>query len=296
MMDKKTVVCFGEVLWDVLPTGKIAGGAPMNVAYHLNNFGIRSLMVSKVGEDDLGKELLTFLQHKGISTEFIQKDYTFQTGVVNVQFDEKGSPSYDIVQPVAWDYIHLSDRVLAAVKECDLLVFGSLAARNETSRKTLIRLLNRAPLAVFDVNLRPPFYDRALLENLLSKSDIVKMNDEELDIIAGWYASSADERAKMEIVKRQFTLQAILMTKGKDGAVYLDDDGLHTQGGFPVEVQDTIGSGDSFLAGFISQLLAGKKPQECLAFACATGALVATHRGGTPEIDDEMVRTFIRNQ
>ena len=124
-MDKKTVVCFGEVLWDVLPTGKIAGGAPMNVAYHLNNFGIRSLMVSKVGADDRGAELPAFLAAKGISTELIQKDYTFPTGTVNVLFDEKGSPSYDIVQPVAWDYIHLNDRVLAAVRQCDLLVFGS---------------------------------------------------------------------------------------------------------------------------------------------------------------------------
>ena len=295
-MDRKTVVCFGEVLWDVLPTGKVAGGAPMNVAYHLNNFGVRSLMVSKVGEDDLGEELLAFLRAKGISTELIQKDYTFQTGVVKVRFDENGSPSYDIVRPVAWDYIHLNDHVLREVQQADLLVFGSLAARNETSRKTLLTLLDHAPFKVFDINLRPPFYDRALLEKLLSNSDIVKMNDEELDVVAGWHTSAGDEGSKLEAVRNQVSLRAILMTKGKDGAIYLDDDGLHIQRGFPVEVQATIGGGDSFLAGFISQLLAGKTRQECLAFACATGALVATFRGGTPGIDETRVWRFMNGE
>ena len=139
-MSKKMVVCFGEVLWDLLPTGKVAGGAPMNVAYHLNNFGVRSLMISKVGSDDLGEELLGFLKQKVVSTDLIQKDDTFQTGVVNVIFDEKGSPSYDIVQQVAWDYIHFNGKVLGAVEQCDLLVYGSLATRSEASRNTLFQL------------------------------------------------------------------------------------------------------------------------------------------------------------
>jgi len=288
------VVCFGEVLWDLLPTGKVAGGAPMNVAYHLNNFGVRSLMISKVGSDDLGEELLGFLKQKVVSTDLIQKDDTFQTGVVNVIFDEKGSPSYDIVQQVAWDYIHFNGKVLGAVEQCDLLVYGSLATRSEASRNTLFQLLESAKFKVFDVNLRPPYYNQALLEKLTAKADILKMNDEELDIISAWYIETTDERKKLDFVKAHFQLKAILMTKGKDGAIYIDDDGFYTQVGFPVEVQDTVGSGDSFLAGFLSQLLKGKSPQECLTFACATGALVASNRGGTPVINEEMVKVFVR--
>lgn len=265
----------------------------MNVAFHLNNFGLRSRMVSRVGADVLGKELLTFLSQKGVSTDLIQKDYTFPTGVVNVILDEKGSPSYDIVRPVAWDYIHFNDSVLKALENSDMLVFGSLAARNETSANTLLQMLDAAPKKVFDVNLRPPYYRRELLETLLARTDILKMNDEELDIISDWYALPRDEKERMADIRERFDLQGVLMTKGKDGALYFDDEGLHLQSGFPVKVKDTIGSGDSFLAGFLSQLLAGRPAKECLSFACATGALVATRSGGTPLIDEDMVRAFM---
>lgn len=295
-MNDKSVICFGEVLWDLLPDGKVAGGAPMNVAYHLNNFGVQTRMVSRIGDDGWGKELMQFLQAKDISTDLIQTDPDHQTGIVNVTFDEKGGPDYDIVQPVAWDFIHLDSKILDAVERSDLLVFGSLAARGEVSRKTLLQMLESARLKVFDVNLRPPFYRQDSLEQLLCQADIVKMNDDELDIISAWYTRKTGELDKMELVKKHFDLTGVLMTKGKSGASYLDDDGLHEQTGFPVKVADTIGSGDSFLAGFLSQWLAGRYPLECLRFACATGALVATHRGGTPAMDTGMVYTFLEGR
>jgi fructokinase len=294
-MPKKKVVCFGEVLWDLLPSGKVAGGAPMNVAYHLNNFGIPTKIISKVGKDGWGSELLDFLWEKGVPTELIQRDARHPTGIVNVKMEDGGHPHYEIVENVAWDFIELKSEALKAVEESDLLVFGSLAARNQTSKNTLLQLLSSAKFKVFDINLRPPYYRQELLEQLLTQSDIVKMNHEELAIVAKWYIKSKEEATQLDFVKEKFKLTGIILTKGADGAVFLDDDGRHQQSGFPVDVEDTIGSGDSFLAGFLSRYLRGASPLDCLAFAGATGALVATHRGATPHITEKMVNTFITN-
>ncbi len=295
MMSSKSVVCFGEVLWDLLPTGKVAGGAPMNVAFHLNNFGIPTKIISRVGVDGWGKELLDFLWEKGVPTDLIQKDAQHSTGIVNVLMEAGGHPTYEIVENVAWDFIELNSNALKAVEESNLMVFGSLAGRNERSRNTLLQLLDSARIKVFDINLRPPFYRQELLEALLQRADIVKMNNEELTIVANWYIKSKDEKTQLDFVKEQFQLKGILLTKGADGAVYLDDEGLHSRSGFPVVVEDTIGSGDSFLAGFLSRMLSGDEPRDCLAFAGATGALVATQRGATPMITEKMVKTLMAN-
>jgi fructokinase len=291
-MTPPTIICFGEVLWDKLPTGKIAGGAPMNVAYHANNFGLKSKMISRVGNDELGRELLSFLKEKGVATDLIQIDHTFPTGVVNVTLDEKGSPSYEIVEPSAWDYIHPDEAAQKAVKNAAALVFGSLACRTERTKKTLLELLGIATFRVFDVNLRAPFYSQELLETLLAKADFVKMNDDELDIISGWFNGQGSEQARLQLVREKFDIQSIVMTKGPNGAVLLNDSGFFQQGGFKVKVQDTIGSGDSFLAAFLKKLLTDAPPQECLAFACATGALVASKKGGTPATSEEEVDTL----
>ena len=183
---KSNIVCFGEILWDLLPTGKVAGGAPMNVAFHANQLGIAAQMISKVGKDDLGKDLIDLLNQKGVDTSLVQTDDTYPTGTVKVTLDAKGSPSYEIVAPVAWDFIHANTANKTAVQTADAFVFGSLAARNETTRNTLLELLKLAKLKVFDVNLRSPFYTKPLLTQLLHQADIVKMNDEELEIIGGW--------------------------------------------------------------------------------------------------------------
>jgi fructokinase len=292
-MPEKNVVCFGEVLWDLLPSGKVAGGAPMNVAYHLNNFGVETQMVSRVGEDELGKQLLAFLNQKGVSTQLVQRDPEHPTGIVQVTMREGGFPEYEIVENVAWDFIALKDNALQKVEKSDLFVFGSLAARHETSKNTLLELVKKARFKVFDINLRPPFYQQVLLEQLLSQADIVKVNDEELEIVAGWYGQSGSETDQLTFVLKQCDLSGIILTKGAKGAVFLDEDGLHEQSGFPVEVEDTIGSGDSFLAGFLSRYLKGEPPKDCLAFAGATGAMVATHRGATPLITEDAVKRFM---
>lgn len=276
------IICFGEVLWDLLPSGKIAGGAPMNVAYHARKLGLSAQMVSKVGTDKLGKELLTFLNEKGVVTDLIQKDYTFNTGTVKVTLDEKGSPSYEIVEDVAWDYIHLNNANKMATEQADALVFGSLSARKQTSKSTLFQLLELAKFKVFDVNLRPPFYDKKLLQDLLAKADLVKMNDEELDIIGEWYSSEKEEVPKAQAVLNACNLKTLIVTKGPDGAFAVDKNNVFRERAMSIKVKDTIGSGDSFLAGFLSQYLHEKPITDCLNFAGKIGALVATKQGGTP--------------
>ena len=255
----------------------------MNAAYHAQIFGLQSHMISRVGRDDLGRQLCAFLTDKGIPVDLVQEDPTFPTGTVNVLLDEKGSPSYEIVAPVSWDQIHPDERAKAAVVQADALVFGSLACRTDRSKNTLLELLDLAPSKVFDVNLRPPFFSQGLLETLLAKTNLAKMNEEELETICGWYQVVGDLAMKMDFLKNQFRLDSIIVTKGPQGAAYLNDEGLFQHAGFKVKVQDTIGSGDAFLGAFLSRSLQGAAPEDCLATACAAGALVATKQGATPD-------------
>lgn len=268
----------------------------MNVAFHANQLGMKSKMISKVGDDDLGKELKRFLENIGISNELIQTDDTFPTGIVNVTFDRSGSPTYEIVAPVAWDYIQLDDLAKDYVKNSDALVFGSLACRMERNKRTLLEYVELAPIRVFDVNLRAPFYSQSLLEELLAHANILKMNDEELALIASWLGVHGGEKTQMDFIKNRFGLDALILTKGKYGAVCLDESGFSEHTGFTITVQDTIGSGDSFLAAFLSKYLSGENAQDCLTFAGAVGALVATKRGGTPEVRAEEIEELMRIQ
>jgi fructokinase len=292
-MQNPSIVCFGDVLWDMLPGGKVAGGAPMNVAHHAQQLGLPSTMISSVGKDELGGELLRFLEGKGIPTRWIQRSTSYPTSSVQVHLDEKGSASYEIVEGVAWDDIQLQESMWEVVKEASAIVFGSLATRTATSKETLLALLAVAPLRVFDINLRAPFYSRSSIEALLGQADIVKVNDDELDMLADWYGQAKEMDSMTRFVRDKFQLQRIIVTRGGEGAICRDDTGLHAHPGFPITVKDTVGSGDSFLAAFLTQMLKGQSTGNCLAFACGVGALVATKSGGTPAIDQQMVWDFM---
>lgn len=289
-----SVVSFGEVLWDMLPSGKKAGGAPMNVAFHLRNFGFQTQLISRIGKDALGEELRAFLDSKGIDHSLVQEDPEQPTSTVQVTLDAKGHASYEIVQPVAWDFITASDAATQAVGKAEALVFGSLAARQAETRSTLLHLLDQASLAVFDVNLRPPHYTPERLKGLLSRAHLVKMNEDELAIIAPWYTDQTGEEVQMKAILEAHNLKGLLVTKGSDGAVWMSPDGTCLQQPvFPVEVKDTVGSGDAFLGGFLSQYLQQKPLPHCLEFAAAAGAVVATHEGGTPNLTSEDIHQFI---
>ncbi|MDC3399866.1 carbohydrate kinase [Schleiferiaceae bacterium] len=292
---KSKIVCFGEILWDLLPTGNVAGGAPMNVAYHANQLGTTAQMVSKIGKDELGKELLGFLNKKGVDTSLVQSDSTYPTGTVNVTLDSMGSPSYEIMAPVAWDYINANTTNKAAVQNADAFVFGSLAARNLRTRDTLFELLELTKLKVFDVNLRSPFYSKPLVIKFLQHADIVKMNDEELEVIGNWLDINETEQNTALQVKKHFGLQQLLVTRGAKGAWLFNKDEMINSKGIEIQVQDTIGSGDSFLAAYLSKYLLGELPEKCLQFASATGAYVATQSGGTPGFTEDQIWEFTEN-
>ncbi|WP_375418786.1 carbohydrate kinase [uncultured Hymenobacter sp.] len=286
-------VCFGEALWDVLPAGRQPGGAPFNVAVHLHQLGQPARLISRVGDDDLGAELLAFLHERGLNTDFVPRDQTQPTGVVEANVGNRNEVTYNIVQPVAWDYIGYEERLRRLVAEADMLVFGSLAARSPATRETLYRLLPAARFRVFDVNLRPPHYAPEVVQHLLENSDLVKMNHHELTEILGWLGRGEADESALAWLAGRFELQAVCVTRGADGALLWTGGQLYRSPGVPVEVADTIGSGDAFLAALLVDWLAGQSPPQGLRRACAAGALVATQPGATPRISPADVAALL---
>lgn len=289
--------CFGELLWDMLPGGKLPGGAPMNVAYHLNKLGHEAFPVTAVGKDVLGKELLSFLHSKNINTEFIQQN-SQPTGQVMVTLNDKNEASYTIQAPAAWDFIEYNQSLREKIQEDDfILIFGSLACRNVVNRDTLNKLLLKASLKICDINLRAPFYNQSLVQHLFSQSDWIKINHEELSLITAWFSADLDTEKKQAnfILNNYPIVDLVLVTRGAEGAAYYDRESMYSHPGYKVKVADTIGSGDSFLAMFISKALNGEDPKECLAYACAMGSTVATHQGATPSFDiDKSLRDLMK--
>jgi fructokinase len=287
---KKKVLCFGEVLFDIFPSYTKIGGAPLNMALRLSTLGLEAQIISKIGNDALGKELLTFIQASNISTETLQIDELLATGEVLVQLDEQGSATYTINYPVAWDDIEVTAAVTNALINADALVFGSLVCRDERSYNSLQILLKIAPYKIFDVNLRAPFYSQALLINLMQQSDFIKFNDDELHEICS-YLNSPFQSLEENIlfIAAQTQTKNICVTKGSQGAVMYYNEQLYFNSGYKVNVADTVGAGDSFLAGLLSQLIVNEQPQKALDFACALGALVASHKGANPTISNDSI-------
>ncbi|WP_152269417.1 carbohydrate kinase family protein [Agriterribacter humi] len=277
-----TAVCFGEILWDILPDARLPGGAPMNVAYHLNHLQVPTAMISRVGNDPLGEELLQFISSRGLGTSFIQKDEAYDTGTVLATLSGN-NVSYEIIQPVAWDFIPFSMQVQKLVSAAEYFIFGSLVARNEKSAQTLFELLETAPYKILDINLRKPHYEKKVLEYLMQHADLLKLNTDELQLLGAWYALSGSENEQMQALQQKFHLNTIITTRGDKGASVLHDGTYFEHPGFKVQVADTIGSGDAFLAGFISRFMLQPDIQKTLEFACKMGAFVAGRHGACPD-------------
>lgn len=286
-----TVTCFGETLWDVLPTSRQPGGAPMNVAVDLRNFGIAAQLITRVGSDELGSELFRFIEQSGLPPDLIQTGQMHLTGVAKANISDSNEVTYKIVQPVAWDYIHLEPHLIDVVQNSDVFVYGSLAARSPMTRETLLTLLDVARQKVFDMNLRAPHYDRETVEHLLRRADVAKLNEHELAELVAWNETdvSASLRDTMQCIRDRYDLQTLCVTLGSNGAALLDAAGFVQQGGFPVRVSDTIGSGDAFLAAFLYKTLQGVPAWQALEFACATGAYVAMQPGATPPFTEAAI-------
>jgi fructokinase len=289
------IVCFGEVLWDVFPKHKKIGGAPLNVAFRLKSFKNEVAMISAVGNDALGKSILKFVEEKGIQLTSIGVLNDFSTGAVAVTLNEKGAASYEILHPRAWDKIQFTTIASEVVKQSDAFVFGSLVTRDSISRNTLYQLLEFAKYKVFDVNLRPPFYENEILIELMQKADFIKLNDDELYEICAFMGSKFNNlEQNIHFISKETNTQHICVTKGEHGAVLLYDSKLYYNSGYKIKVADTVGSGDSFLGSLISKLINGEKPQKAVDFACAVGALVAQSDGANPIISDKEIYNFMQ--
>ncbi|NNK86734.1 MAG: carbohydrate kinase [Flavobacteriaceae bacterium] len=290
----KSIVCFGEVLWDVFPTHKKIGGAPLNVALRLHALGADVCMISSIGNDELGEKLLEFVKGRGLDHKAIQINEQFKTGKVKVMLDAKGSATYDIMFPRAWDHIALSEENKNLVCKSDAMVFGSLVGRGETSRDTLYDLLKLAPYKIFDINLREPYYTQGSLEHLMREADFIKFNDDELFEIAGEMGSKYNSiEQNIRFISEVTNTTRVCVTKGQHGAVLLYDQKFYYNSGYLVKVVDTVGAGDSFLATLTYYLLNGEDPQKAVDYACAVGALVAQNEGANPDISAEEIERFV---
>lgn len=281
------IIGLGEVLWDFLPAGKQLGGAPTNFAYVANQLGNNGLALSRVGNDALGAEILQQLRTKNLSTEFIQIDAENQTGIVNVTL-ENGQPNYEIVEKVAWDFLELTENWRDLAEKVDAVCFGSLAQRNEISRKIIrefVELTNG--LRIFDVNLRQKYFSAEILHESLMLANVCKLNHEELPIVTELLEMKGDniiETAKK--LCQRFDLKLLCVTRGSNGSLLISETEVSDFGGLKIEVADTIGAGDSFTAAMTHGILRGWDLYKINKFANQVGAFVASKTGAMPDFSE----------
>lgn len=288
------IVGIGEVLWDMLPEGKKLGGAPANFAYHVSQFGLRSCVVSAVGNDSLGNEIIESLNSKGMN--YLIPDVPYPTGTVEIEVDDAGIPQYDIKENVAWDNIPYNDQLESVAAKTKAICFGSLAQRNAVSRNTIHKFINAMPkesntLVVCDINLRQQFYDTDTLCDSLSLCNILKINDEELEIISKLFKlPENDINGQCRSIMERYNLKMIILTCGINGSYLFTPDSVSFQPTPKVDVADTVGAGDSFTAAFIASILKGKSVQEAHSMAVHTSAYVCTQKGAMPLLPEEYTK------
>lgn len=286
------VVGMGEALWDVLPEGKKIGGAPANFAYHVSQFGLPSQVVSAVGNDPLGREIVENFTSNGLN--HLIEEVPYPTGTVQVEIDPAGVPQYVIKENVAWDNIPYTARLEALAGQTRAVCFGSLAQRNIVSRDTINRFLDAMPqtadsLVVFDVNLRQGFYTKDILCNSMKRCNILKINDEELVTVSRMFGyPGIDLQDKCWILLGKYNLRMLILTCGINGSYVFTPGNVSFQPTPKVEVADTVGAGDSFTAAFIASLLKGKSVAEAHALAVRTSAFVCTRKGAMPELPPDL--------
>lgn len=285
------VVGMGEALWDVLPEGKKIGGAPANFAYLVSQFGLPSCVVSAIGDDALGKEIIENFTSKGLDQLIAEVPYP--TGTVQVEIDQTGIPLYDIKENVAWDNIPYTEHLDALAKRTKAVCFGSLAQRNVVSRETINHFLDTMPkdddsLIVFDVNLRQGFYNKEILCKSMQNCNILKINDEELITVSRMFGyPGIDLQDKCWILLGKYNLKMLILTCGINGSYVFTPGNVSFQPTPKVEVADTVGAGDSFTAAFIASILKGKSVTEAHTIAVKTSAFVCTQKGAMPILPPE---------
>lgn len=285
-MDRPIVIGLGEILWDMLPEGKQLGGAPANFAWHAAQCGCQGMVVSAVGQDTLGDEILSMVKERNLGEAIQRVDYP--TGTVEVKLDDKGVPRYNIIDGVAWDNIPGSPELEKLAITADAICFGSLAQRNAISRKTIRRFRRLSvsrpeTLVIFDMNLRQHFYDVTVLEDSMCDANVLKLNDEELEIIQSFgLAPQGDTEVTCKSLIQKYGLKIVILTCGTKGSYVFTKDAHSFLPTPKVTVADTVGAGDSFTGAFVASLLHGKTIQEAHRRAVDVSAYVCTQHGAMP--------------
>ena len=288
---KRYIVGLGEALWDVLPEGKKLGGAPANFAYHAGQFGLDTIAISALGEDDLAEETIEALKEHNLN--YLMPRVPYPTGTVQVTLAEGGIPTYEIKEGVAWDNIPYTDEMAEIAKNARAVCFGSLAQRNGVSRENIRKFLAETPadcLKICDINLRQQFYSKEILEDSFKLCNILKINDEELVVVNRMFGyDGLDMRQTCEKMVQDYGLKMQVLTCGTNGSYVFTDDGLTSFQDTPkVEVADTVGAGDSFTGSFCACILNGKPVQEAHKTAVAVSAFVCTQNGAMPIVPNEL--------
>lgn len=279
---KKVIVGIGEILWDMLPTGKALGGAPANFAYHAKRLGEDGWAVSAIGNDALGREIMEIVMEKGLRN--LINVTSRPTGTVQVSLDAKGVPSYTIMEDVAWDNIPFTPQMAALASRADAVCFGSLVQRGNSRNSVLrfLRAMRPEALRVFDINLRQHYYSKEVIDESLQLSDILKINDEEIRIVAELFGLGGDDTAACRALIERYGLKLVILTRGADGSEVITADEAIPQAVGQVEVVDTVGAGDSFTAAFVVAYLRGDSLADAQRLANETAAYVCSCKGAMP--------------
>lgn len=297
---KKTILAYGELLWDLLPTGKALGGATTNFIFRINQFGDNGFLISRIGDDGNGWEAIEKLTELGLAVHHVQTDPVFPTGTVPVTLDAQGIPDFTIIRDVAYDHIILTGDMLHLGSMADCIYFGTLSQRMEQSKNTLRTLLQKTPDAIrfLDINLRKDCYSPQTIDESLVLADILKINDDELLTLKEMFHLSGNSLRELarELIVR-YKLKLALVTLGDKGAFILTNEDLHSYDpGYRVDVVDTVGAGDACSAGFMHYYLNQHSPEQSLKFGNATGALVAATKGGTQVVTKEEIIRFMHEK
>ena len=294
-MGKPLIIGLGEILWDMLPGGKVLGGAPANFAYHCKQLGAASFVVSAVGKDEAGKEILDLLDELHLSRDHIQVDEGHATGTVTVDLDAAGHPSYTIHEHVAWDHISVSEATTELFRRADAVCFGSLAQRNTVSRKAVRAYLDVTKagcLKIFDINLRQEFYNREILESSLLVADILKLNDEELPVLSRMFSLHGGEDQILNALAETFGFRIIALTRGSEGSTLIVGQERSDFRSEAVKSIDTVGAGDSFTASMVMGYLMGKPMVDIHRLSSDLAAFVCTQKGATPGLPESLTSEF----
>jgi fructokinase len=282
----------GEILWDMLPGGKQLGGAPSNFAYHMQQAGFETFVVSAVGKDRDGEEIMDVLDQLQLNDSFVQRIPYYPTGTVTVKLNPSGIPGYTIHENVAWDHIAWTDGLDALAKEVDAVCFGSLAQRENVSRETICRFLestNPQCLRVFDINLRQSFYTKEIIVRSLELANVLKINEEELPIVAGLLGYSGNEESQLNQLLKGYDLRLIAHTMGSGGSLLLTHEEISSCQVPEIKVTDTVGAGDAFTAVMLAGMLQNQTLKTTHKIATEVAAFVCTQNGATPTLPRELI-------